>query len=282
MRRGNSMRTLMVKKIIILFIVCCLSSVVCGCGSSFHFSRQSFLKLPQDELYNIVPAKHELRVGEKLTYEIKWMGIPVAIAVFSVKEIVQINGRDCYHVEALVKTNAFLSKIYKVTDEFHSYIDKEKLYSLRFAKKQSEGKYRSDEVNDYDQDKHTGNYRSLRNDSTKNFTLTENIQDDLSSIYYFRMQDISIGKQVVMNVNADGNNWILSIDVLQKGCMKIYRIGKLDAIEVEPRARTIEGKTLDKGRLWIWFGADENRIPLAAKANAAIVGTVSAVLIDVK
>jgi len=255
--------------------------ILSGCGGSFHFTRQRFLMDP-NTLSKIVPAKQELRVGEKLTYEVKWMGIPVGIAVFNVKEIAQINNRDCYHVVVSVRTNAFLSKLYRVDDEFDTYIDKEKLYTLQFIKKQSENKYKSCEVVDYDQEKHTAVYKSLLNDSTKDLVVLENTQDDLSCIYYFRMHNVNVGSQIAMNVNADEKNWIITIDVLQEGVMNLGRIGNLSAMEVEPRAKRVDGKTLKKGRLWIWFSTDENRIPLAAKANAPIVGTVSAVLTNIE
>lgn len=266
------------KKFVLLFSVCCLALAVSGCGSSFHFSRKELL----NGASRTISGSRQLRVGEKLTYQIRWMGIPVGIAVFNVKELAQINGRDCYHIMVSVTSNAFLSKIYRVDDEFHSYIDKENLYSLRFSKKQSEGRYRSNEQVDYDQQAHKGVHKSFLNNSTKEVVIAENSQDDLSAIYYFRMQDIEVGKPFVMNVNADEKNWILEIDVLQRGTMSLSVIGSLEAIEVEPCAKTTEGKPLNKGKMWIWFGADENRIPLAALARAAIVGTVTAVLTKVE
>jgi hypothetical protein len=256
--------------------------VISGCGRSFHFSKGSVLDISKGEPPILIAGKHSFRLGEKLIYEIRWMGIPVGIASFNIKEICQINGRDSYHIVATVKSNAFLSKIYRVKDEFHTYIDAEKLYSLRFIKKQSEGRYRSYEIVDYDQEKHMGVYKSFLNNSTKDLTTLENTQDDLSAIYCFRIQDIEVGRPVIMNVNADEKNWILKIDVLRKGVMSLSEIGNLQAIEVEPSARRIDGKPLKKGRIWLWFGADENRIPLAAKANAPIVGTLTAVLTQIE
>jgi len=267
-----------------LAMTCCflfLVSVLSGCGRSFHFSRQASLLGSASQPTGIIGARHDFRVGEKLTYEIKWMGVPVGLAYFNIKEIVEVNGRECYHIIVVVKSNTFLSKIYRVEDEFHSYIDKEKLYSLRFIKKQSEGNYRSHEVVDYDQEAHKAVYRSLRNGSVKEFTIPENTQDDLSAIYCFRIQDIDLSKKISLPVNADEKNWNLEIRILERGSMNLSRIGSVDAIEVEPVVISTEGKKLQKGRLWIWFAADENRIPLAAKAKAAIVGTVSAVLTDV-
>lgn len=266
------------KKFVLLFSVCCLVFAVSGCGSSFHFSRKA---LPKGAP-STISGSRQLRIGEKLTYQIRWMGIPVGIASFVVKEIANIRGRDCYHIRVWVRSNAFLSKIYRVDDEFHTYIDKERLHSLRFMKRQSEGGYRSHEIVDYDQETHKAVYRSLLNNSKKDFTIAENSQDDLSAIYCFRMRDVKAGESVLMNVNADEKNWILHIDVLRRGVMRLPRIGNLNAIEVEPHTRTMEGKPLEKGKAWIWFGADENRIPLAAKAKAAIVGTVTAVLTEVE
>ena len=261
---------------------CLLLFIISGCGTSFHFSKSGAVNGVSRMMSGAMIGKHEFRIGEKLSYQINWMGIPVGLAYLNVKEITQINGRDCYHIIVMVKSNAFLSKIYKVEDEFHSYIDKEKLYSLRFIKKQREGRYRSHEVVDYNQEAHKAVYKSLRNGSVKEFTITENAQDDLSAIYYFRIQDIDFSKKILLNVNADEQNWTLEIRILDMGLMNISRIGAVQALEVEPEAVRADGKRLQKGRLWIWFGADENRIPLVAKASAPIVGTVTAVLVDVK
>lgn len=258
--------------------------VICGsgCGRSFHFSRMKSTASVEKNLPAVISARHELRVGEKLTYEIRWMGVPVGIACFNVKEISPIDGRDCYHVVVTVRSNVFLSKIYRVDDEFHTYIDKENLHTLRFIKRQAEGRYRSHELVDYDQKLHKAVYKSLLNNSTKEFSIAENSQDDLSAIYCFRMQDAEFGKPISMNVNADEKNWILEIRILQRGYVRLYNMGKLDAIEVEPAATRVDGKKLTKGRAWIWFSADENRIPLAAKAKASLVGTVTAVLTNIE
>ncbi len=229
-----------------------------------------------------VIIKREFRIGEKFTYQIRWMGIPVGLAYFQVKEVSKINQRDCYHIIVRVKSNAFLSKIYRVEDEFHTFIDKEKLCSLRFVKKQSEGRYRSWEIVDYDQQAGKAAYKSLLNNSVKEFKIDENTQDNLSAIYYYRLQDLEFDKPALIKVNADEKNWVLKIDILQRGTMQLERIGPVDAIEVEPKAQTVQGEPLKKGRAWIWFSLDENRIPLAAKARAAVVGTVTAVLISVE
>lgn len=275
MRQRNSYRGGVTPPLHVAVILVILAFFLAGCGTSFHFSKQKTAPVA-------ISGSHRFRVGERLTYEIKWMGVPVGLAYLNVKDIASINGRECYHIYVRVRSNAFLSKIYNVDDEFHSYIDKEKLYSLRFIKKQAEGGYRSHEIVDYNQATHKAVYKSLRNGSVKEFDIAEDSQDDLSAIYCFRIQDIDFSKNIIMKVNADEKNWILEIKLLHTGCMRLPKTGNINAIEVEPTAMTTEGKKMQKGRLWIWFSADENRIPLVAKAKASIVGTVTAVLTNIE
>jgi len=269
----------------LLAMTCCflfLAIIISGCGSSFHFSKSKVLKAGAFGDTGSIAGSHAFRVGEKLTYEVRWMGVPVGLAYFNVKEIANVNGSDCYHIIVTVKSNAFLSKIYRVEDEFHTYIDKEKLYSQRFIKKQAEGRYRSHEIVNYDHGQRKAVYKSLRNDSVKEFDIKEGTQDDLSAIYYFRIQDIDLSKKIIMDVNADEKNWALEIRILGRGFMNISRIGKVEAIEVEPIATRVDGKKMQKGRLWLWFSADEARLPLAAKARAPIAGTVTAILVGIE
>jgi hypothetical protein len=83
---------------------------------------------------------------EKLTYEVRWLGLPVGTFSTSVTGIKNYKGRDAYLLEAKIKTNAFLSKIYKIEDRFVSYMDTEKLYTLRQEAYRREGKYKKDAI----------------------------------------------------------------------------------------------------------------------------------------
>ena len=265
------------KDIIAFCLIVAISLFVSGCGTSYSFKRQQASSEP-------IPAfesTKQLRVGERLTYEIRWMGIPVAIATLHVKETTQVQGKEAYHVVAGVKSNKFLSAIFRVDDEFHSYIQKDKFRTLKFVKRQAEGRYRSHEVVDYDYEAGIATYRSLLNGSEKTMSIETDLQDDFSAIYYFRMQDIKIGERIVMNVNADEKDWKVEAKVLHKGVMKLKRLGQFKAFIIEPTAST-NGKKLKKGRIWIWFSADSRRIPLLARVRTPIVGTANAVLTKIE
>ena len=83
------------------------------------------------QLISIPAPDSRLPDYEKLTYEVRWLGLLVGTFSTSVTGVQSYKGRDVYLLEAEMKTNAFLSKIYKIEDRFVSYMDREKLYSLR-------------------------------------------------------------------------------------------------------------------------------------------------------
>ena len=76
-----------------------------------------------------------------MAYEVSWMGVPVGIGTLEIKETVELNDRKAFHVLAVAETNDFLSKIYPVHDEVHSWIDAETFQSLQFQKKVHDGLY---------------------------------------------------------------------------------------------------------------------------------------------
>lgn len=215
---------------------------------------------------HIAPPKSEFRVGEKLIYTVRWMGIPVGRGVLINEGIEVLNGRKVYHIHAIAGTNTFISKFYRVEDHAHSYIDVEGLYSHRIVKKQSERRYRSHEVIEFDQNAHKARYESLLNKSTKRFDIPSRVQDMLSSFYYFRTQEVEIGRSNFIDVCVDEKNYNLEIKVLSQETLEMLRFGVHDAFKVEPLAK-FQGLKFRKGRLWIWFTSDERRVPLLMKVE---------------
>ena len=215
-------------------------------------------------------------VGENLIFDVSWFGINVGFGSLEVKEKVRINGRDAFHVVAVAKTNDFLSKIYPIHDEVHSYIDVEKMYSLEFRKTLREGGYRADEKMVYDHERLMAHYESLKNKTKKEIEIPSGVQDFLSAFFWFRRQPIEIGKSVRTLVNSEEKNWDLEIKAL-KIEVKELRGGKvIPAVLVEPKSH-LKGILYDRGRVWVHFSADEKRIPIWIKIQTPF-GPVSGVL----
>lgn len=212
----------------------------------------------------IEKARRDLQVGERFVYDVFWNGIPVGEGSIEIKEMAEINGSEAYHIIAVAKSNDFLSKIYRVEDTLHSYIDKAKLCSLRFEKYQREGKYKADEVIIFDQKKHRGYYESLLNKSKKEFDIPARVQDLVSSFYYFRTLDVVPNSTIILDVNADEKNWKVHMDVLGTQELDIRRIGAYNVFCLEPKT-PFKGVLARRGKTWVYFTADEKRVPVFIK-----------------
>jgi len=221
------------------------------------------------------------RVGEKLTYNIRWLGITVGYATLEVKGIVDIDGRKHYHLMSRARSNDFLSKIYPVEDVIESFIDAETLLSRRFKKIQREGRYRSEEEVDHDQEKHTGHYYSKKNESSKDFEILPDSQDTLSVFYYFRYLDWKIGDVKNINVVADEKKHVVHVRVLDKERLEVRNLGVHEAIVVEPILE-FQGFFQRKGRIWIWFSDDEYHVPLMMETKVPIIGSINATLTKIE
>ncbi|MCX5716644.1 MAG: DUF3108 domain-containing protein [Candidatus Omnitrophica bacterium] len=207
----------------------------------------------------IEPAQKFLRVGEKLTYGVYWMGACVGEGTLHVKEIVKIDGRD-----ASAKTNDFMSAIYKIDDTIHSFIDVKDLCSLRFEKYQREGRYKADEVVVFDQKNHKGYYESLTNKTKKEFTIPDRVQDLTSVFYYFRTLDVKPNTALILDVNADEKNWKATMNVLDTEALEILRQGVHNVFCLVPKVG-FKGVISKRGKVWIYVSTDAQRVPVLIK-----------------
>ena len=223
----------------------------------------------------------KLFVGERLVYSVRYLGIEVGKGVAEVKEITEVRGRKAYHVEIQVRSSHLLDWIYKVRDTHHSYLDVEKLHSLRYEKILHEGHYRADEIMEYDQEKHVATYFSRLNQSRKEMEIPPDVQDQLSCGFWFRLQRLESNARIYIPVNADEKNWDLEVKILDKTNLKVDGLGEREAVEVEPEIQ-FQGLFVKRGKIRGWVGLDERRIPLKMKVKVPVLGAIVATLEEYK
>lgn len=208
-----------------------------------------------------VAPSQEIPLGEHLLYDVSWMGVPVGFGELWVKEKVMFEGREAYHVIAVARTNDFLSKIYPVRDEVHSWIDIKTLQSLGSEKKASEGNYRADERVVYDEVNKKGHYESLKTGEKKEFTIAVPVHDPVSAFYWVRRQALQPGKTLKNTVNNGEKDYSLEVDVVRREAKEIRRRGVMEVILIEPRSR-LQGILEKRGRVWVHLKNDPSRTPL--------------------
>jgi len=235
---------------------------------------------PENELVCdilIEPPLAQLAEYEKMTYTVKWLGVPVGIITASIKGLHEINNRQAYMLEVTAKTNALCSAIYKIDDRFISYMDAENFYTLRHEVYRREGRYKKDAVTDFDHTKKTAYFRNLLDNSDKAFGIPYGVQDTLSACYYFRLLKAEIGKKVEYSVCNNEAVYQLFGVIDTIDYINLPKIGKKPAFHIQPYAQ-IKGEEVKKGRVSGYFSADSKRMPILAVVQAPMFTEITAVV----
>ncbi len=238
---------------------------------------------------NIVNRAYKLdtvaRIGEKLTYLVKWKGIPAGTATLEVKRQAQIRGRPVYVVELHSVSNDFLSLVYDVDSTIRSFIDVEDGRSHLFRRNGKEGRRNLDDSFefDYDRKREDGILEPASIYSKmKNGQLTTNLprpipgplQDSLSIIYYMRKLDLNekgIGHEVL--VGSRKRTDIVTIKVLGFEQVTLpAKMGTFECIKVEPKGDPHADHTnivVTKGTAVFWLEKN-TRIPIMAQVDISV------------
>ncbi len=213
--------------------------------------------------------------GERLHFEITWIGVPVGVGDLRVRRKMILGGREVYHVVGIVRTTEFLYKIYPVNYVAQCWIDAKTFESVRFRKRISEGAKRQNEITYFD-GAGGGRYESFRTGEKKTFRTSVPVHDAFSSFYWARRQDLGPGKSAQTVVSADQKDWGLRVDGLKRETLEPHGQGSVDAILVTPVTREA-GRPEKKGRSWFHLSADPSRKPVRLTFKAPF-GTVEAKL----
>ncbi|MFH1824316.1 MAG: DUF3108 domain-containing protein [Candidatus Firestonebacteria bacterium] len=214
-------------------------------------------------------------IGEKFTFAIECLGITGGIATIEVKELVKVDGHLTYHLITTTKSLPVVSMFYRVNDVVESYIDFDGIFSRKLIKSLREGNHLSDVTLFFDQGKNI--VKQVEKNKELVYNIPEYCQDILSCFYYFRAQKIEVGKDIFIDVHADGQNHKLQVKVIKKEKIKTP-LGKYEAFVIKPFMQ-FESIFKQEGDVTLWVSADEKHLPLLMKSKV-FVGSVNAKLID--
>jgi len=219
--------------------------------------------------------------SQVLTYSVQWLGISVGKINISIKGIQNVQGRQAYVLEAVFQSNAFLSSIYKIEDRYVSYMDVEKLYSLRHEVYRRDGRYKKDAITEFDQEKHKAKFKNFIDNSEKEFEIPENVQDTLSACFYLMLLPLKFQEKIELPVCNNEANYQLFGLVESLAYIKTPGTGEKRAFLIQPYAR-LKGEKVEKGNLKAYFSCDKTRIPLLAVLQGPVFTEVSVVLTKIE
>jgi len=280
----------MTMKLFIRLSMICALSAAAGCSAFFSQSRSSSFDAQNSVLAALgaqagvsVPGpRSALPPYERLTYQMRWVGIPVGTLTTTVKGIEKINGRDAYVLEAEAHTTGFCSAIYKIDDHFISYMDVEKLYTLRHEVHRREGSHRKDGITDFDQVNHRASHFNQRENTRKEYDIPPDAQDTISASYYFMLLPMKQGDRVESGVwNNERISRLLAFIGGRNTLRLDGKLGEREGFQVEPFAE-LRGQRVDKGRVSAYYSWDERRIPLFAVIKAPVLTSVTVTLVHIE
>jgi hypothetical protein len=222
-------------------------------------------------------APEPLIPGEKLTYDITW-------SVFHGGEVTSTlrsgGAPDTYDVTTTARSAGVVSLLINVNDELHSFFNAQTLCSQRITKKINEGTRHKDTLIVFDY------IRRLALLDERDLSLpgapakhAENeippcVEDVVTGYYYLRRQHLEIGHTIELPVNDGSKTQQVVVEVQAREKVQTP-LGTFDAFRVEPKVFNSLFKR--KGRMLIWFSADDQQLPLRIKAMISL-GSITGVL----
>jgi hypothetical protein len=243
----------------ILFLILVLTFLM-----SVNFSKPE----PKDEFRKI--ENNAFKVGEKLTFDVKYGFVTAGVATFQIPKIRKISGREAYHVTFEVNTVSSFDWIYKVRDRYETFIDVQGIFPWRFEQHIREGGYSRDFAAFFDQ-------RSGKAKTSEGvFDIPLYVNDIVSAFYLARTFDFSTmkvdDKIPLKNFYKDR---VYDLDIKYHG-KEIIEVpaGKFRCIVVEPLVQE-GGLFKSEGNIFVWLTDDDLKIPVRVKTKV-VIGSIDA------
>ena len=219
--------------------------------------------------------------GERLTFVLKWTVVPAGEAVLEVLPVEQMAGNEAHHFVLTARSNSFVDAIFMVRDRIDAWADSAMNRSLRYRKKQHEGRTRRDVSVFFDWDAMTAQYLN-RGEAKEPIAITDGTFDPLSIFYWFRLAQLSVGGQVRRPV-TDGKKLVEGIATVVGRQAVTVPAGTFDAYLVEPDLAHVGGvfEKSPEAQVQIWVSADHRRLPIKLKSKV-IVGSFSGELVRIE
>jgi len=212
------------------------------------------------------PVSAPFRLGERLTYDVYYGLIRAGTATLVVQDMVEVCGRETYHIVFTARSWPAFSKIFNLDDKIETFIDKDEFIPWKFAKTLKEGDYRCDEETILDQEYGLGHYRSNRSGYTEDYELPERCQDTLSVFFFLRVLAYSVGDTFSLKVMADERIWDVAVEVKERVRRTIYRGGSYDTFLLHSDAAFDSG-SLRRGRGRLWITTDHRKLIACIKTK---------------
>lgn len=203
-------------------------------------------------------------------YSVKYLGMTAVRASAELERISYDGNTEVDHLILKAKSTKLYSLLYRVENEYETFIDSQSGYPIRYLRRIDEGSLRGNFSTNFYQDEKRAVY-----DSVEEVRLQDRSHDFFSAILYLRKQELNPGDDYSFLLNVDRYDWEVTATVLGAEEYKIDR-KRLPAKIVQVRFRYLGPKPKPKidtdiltynlvnenAKLKIFISDDEDRLPL--------------------
>jgi hypothetical protein len=217
--------------------------------------------------------------GETLTYDVMW-------TVFRAGEVTSTiaAGTEGKHevnqITATARSEGFVSLLFAVDNVFRATSSRQTFCSETIVKNVSEGRRHKDTQIVFDDARRLAllNERDLNEPNAPpkhaEFDIPPCVEDVVTAFYYLRRQPLEIGRTIELPVNDGSKTQRVIVEVQAREKVQTP-MGTFDTLRVEPKV--FGGLLKRKGRMLIWFSADQRQLPVRIKAMIS-VGSITGTL----
>lgn len=216
-------------------------------------------------------SQDAFKTGEILTFRIHYGVVNAGYASLEMKDATR-EGKKVYHVVGNGYTTGMTKFFFKVNDNYESYFDRQTGKPYQFVRKIDEGGYTKNQEGFFNQANNTVLVKDYKAKKQATYTVTENIQDIVSSFYYLRnhpdVDKLKVGESFTIDMFFDGEVTKFKLKFIGKEDIST-KFGTVSTRIFRPMVQA--GRVFkEEESLTVWISDDDNKIPLRIKASLAV------------
>lgn len=220
---------------------------------------------------SFVRQEDAFTTGEWIKLRIHYGLVNAGYATLEVKNAIKDN-KKVHHVVGKGYTVGMAKFFFKVEDDYQSYFDKQTNKPYQFLRKINEGGYVKNQEGFFDQNNNTVLVKDYKHKTEKTFSVTENVQDIVSSFYHLRnhpqINKLNIGESITIDMFFDDEITKFKLKYIGKEDIK-SKFGKVSCLVFKPLVQA--GRVFKENEsVTIWISDDENKIPVRLQASLAV------------
>jgi len=221
--------------------------------------------------FTVVDQEDAFTTGEFFKFRIHYGLVNAGYATLEVKEAVR-NNKKVHHVVGKGYTVGMTKFFFKVQDDYQSIFDKQTGQPYQYLRKIDEGGYTKNQEGFFNQTKNTVLVKDYKNNTEKTFSVTENVQDIVSSFYYLRnhpkIDKLAVGESILIDMFFDDEVFKFKLKYLGKEDIDT-KFGVIPTLVFRPYVQS--GRVFkEQESLTVWISDDDNKMPIRIKASLAV------------